>query len=469
MKKIIINSVAFMCFLLSLSCKDDNENDVARPPYDPNKDVVCTRFFPDSGRIREKVILEGDNFGSDPSIIKVYFNYKPAKVVGSIGNQMYVVVPRLPGDTCVISVVVGEDSVQYDTKFRYKLSSQSSTIAASAAPGHSITTINESMFNVYCLSVDDQSNIFFLTDGPSSSAAGALVMVNEEEQLITEIFRNKNTGSAPAPNKRGDGAMIFVSDVNQNTFFIVDSKKGYAVETHQIKWKRNFDMPYEWQGGPTTGSGDGSRCKSTAAYCEMDSCYYTIYADGALARIRAVDDTAQVIAVLPKCLVYGMQFHPSDPYMLYFANSGDQIGNTPQWPAGFKYAYTVCCLDVRDPENTFTNIIGEKGKGGNGGGHQDGFLKNAKMQSPSQISFDSQGMLYVADAGNYCVRRIDLERQTIETAIGTPGVAGYREGTLDEALFRRGAHAGMGLCVGPEDIIYIGDSGNARIRKLAVE
>ena len=463
MKKIIINSVAFMCFLLSLSCKDDNENDVARPPYDPNKDVVCTRFFPDSGRIREKVILEGDNFGSDPSMIKVYFNYKPAKVVGSIGNQMYVVVPRLPGDTCVISVVVGKDSIQYDNKFRYKLSSQSSTIAGTGASHYEITNIVESSFKPYGVVVDDQSNVFLLTDGPTSPAAGAMLMINEEEQLITEIFRNKYTGCAPTPTKRKHEAMIFVSDVGVNVYYVVDKRRGYNVETHNVIWKRNPNMPFDYQGGPFL-EGDRSRCKNAIAYCEMDSCYYTIYKDGTLARIRAVDDTAQVIAVLQQGLYFGMAFHPHEPYMLYFSHSGQQGGS------GNKYTNTVCCLDVRDPENTFDNVIGESGKGGNGGGFQDGFLKSAKMNRPFQMYFDSQGLLYVADAGNHCVRRIDLERKTIETVIGVGGQAGFREGTLDEALFRCGdGENGMGLCVGPEDIIYVGDTGNHRLRKLAVE
>ncbi|MDR2425156.1 MAG: IPT/TIG domain-containing protein [Prevotellaceae bacterium] len=467
MKKVIINSVALVCFLLSLSCKDDNEKGVARPPHDPSKPVVLTKFFPDSGQIREKVILEGDNFGSDPEQIYVYFNNKRAKVVGSIGNRMYVIVPRLPGDTCVIYVKVGDDakdSVRYDARFRYKLSSQSSSIAGTGVQAYNINgNINESSFKIYSLTVDKNSNIFFLTNGD------ALVMVNEEEQLIMEIFRGKNTGWTQSPTQRPDGAMIFPSDRITQTYFVIDPNKGYSVVTHNATWKRNTEIS-DWDrwGGPVLSDPGGySKVKNAMAYCEEDSCYYTLFRDGCFARIDQ-NDTIQVIALLPEVLSYGMVFHPVNRYMLYFSASNmPPHADNSEWPSGLRDTYenSICCLDVRDPQNTFVKLTG------NGSGHQDGFFRDAKFKRPWQMYFDSQNLLYVADGQNNCVRRIDLELGTVETVIGIPGESGYREGTIEDALFGSppANEYGMGLCVGPDDAIYIGDYGNARIRKLAVE
>jgi hypothetical protein len=465
MKKVIINSVALVCFLLSLSCKDDNEKGVDRPPHDPSKPVVLTTFFPDSGQIREKVILEGDNFGSDPEQIRVYFNYKRAKVVGSVGNQMYVIVPRLPGDTCVVCVKVGDakDSVFYDARFRYKLSSQSSTIAGTGYRGHNINgNVNESSFPMYGLAVDDNSNIFFLTDGPSGE--GAMVMFNEEEQLIREIFRNKGTGWAQSPTKRLDQVMIFPSDQRMNDYYVVDKKRGYAPLVHSVVWKRNYDLnDYERISGPVTPAGQ-TRIKNAMAYCEEDEHYYTYYRDGSFAKIDPQTDTAQVLAVLPPAFVYGMAFHPSNRYILYMSMSYE-VQNNELWPAGEKYRSTICRLDVRDPLGTFENVTGM-----NGEGHQDGFLAQAKFKHPWQMYFDSQELLYVADARNFCIRRINLELGTVETVIGIPGESGYQEGTMEEAKFGAPLEGnGIGICVGPDDVIYIGDDGNARLRKLAVE
>ena len=113
----VLMLISITCFV---ACGDDNK-DVTGPAYDPSKPVKLTTFYPDSGKYQEKVLLTGENFGVDPNIIRVYFNSKLAPVIGSTGKRMYVNAPRLPGDTCIISVVVGTDSVVYDNKFfRYK-------------------------------------------------------------------------------------------------------------------------------------------------------------------------------------------------------------------------------------------------------------------------------------------------------------------------------------------------------------
>jgi len=86
----------FILFIVILSglasffaCNDDT-NEAAGPAYDPLKPVKLTTFYPDSGMFQEKVILNGENFGIDPGIIKVYFNSKLAPVIGSTGTRMYV-------------------------------------------------------------------------------------------------------------------------------------------------------------------------------------------------------------------------------------------------------------------------------------------------------------------------------------------------------------------------------------------
>jgi hypothetical protein len=55
--------------------------------YDPSKAAVLTSFHPDSGRVAEKVIFNGNNFGADPSKVSVCFNRKKAKATGNAGNK----------------------------------------------------------------------------------------------------------------------------------------------------------------------------------------------------------------------------------------------------------------------------------------------------------------------------------------------------------------------------------------------
>jgi hypothetical protein len=120
--------VLILIFTGIISC-DDKENSSEGKVYDPSKPVIRATFYPDSGKFQERVLLTGENFGVDPSIIRVYFNAKQAPVIGSTGNRMYVMAPRLPGENCIISLVVGSDSSVFESVFKYRSSVTVTTIA----------------------------------------------------------------------------------------------------------------------------------------------------------------------------------------------------------------------------------------------------------------------------------------------------------------------------------------------------
>src|SRR5262245_19791100 len=62
---------------------------------------------------------------------------------------------------------------------------------------------------------------------------------------------------------------------------------------------------------------------------------------------------------------------------------------------------------------------GEKGYTGDGG-----LAIHARLSEPFMCAFDSQGHLYVAEATNPCIRRIDWATGVITTVAGT-GSLGY--------------------------------------------
>jgi DNA-binding beta-propeller fold protein YncE len=99
------------------------------------------------------------------------------------------------------------------------------------------------------------------------------------------------------------------------------------------------------------------------------------------------------------------------------------------------------------------------------GGYRDGPLAQAQFYTIRQINFDSEGNLFVADADNHCLRKIDTETMMVETVIGIPGMSGFKDGNKDDALFK-GLH---GLAVDAEGVIYVSDYGNLRIRRVAIE
>jgi sugar lactone lactonase YvrE len=102
---------------------------------------------------------------------------------------------------------------------------------------------------------------------------------------------------------------------------------------------------------------------------------------------------------------------------------------------------------------------GEAGYSGDGGP-----AVRAKLREPFICDFDAAGNLYVAEARNHCVRRIDRSTGVITTVAGT-GSAGYSgdggpatEATLNEPYSLR---------VDRNGDIYIVDRLNAAVRKVA--
>ena len=77
---------------------------------------------------------------------------------------------------------------------------------------------------------------------------------------------------------------------------------------------------------------------------------------------------------------------------------------------------------------------------------------------------DDEENLYVADSGNNCIRKITPEG-VVSTVIGIPGKSGYKDVTPYVALF---AYP-WGLAIDSEGIIYVGDKNNLCVRQLSIE
>ncbi|XXX80313.1 hypothetical protein WMF30_16235 [Sorangium sp. So ce134] len=97
---------------------------------------------------------------------------------------------------------------------------------------------------------------------------------------------------------------------------------------------------------------------------------------------------------------------------------------------------------------------------GGSAGAADGIGSAAKFTRPSGLALAGTD-LYVADAGNHAIRRIDLATGSVTTLAGALGEAGYRDGPAAEARFQRPFHLQL---VG--DLLYVADSWNNAIRRI---
>lgn len=120
---------SFFCDSPLFYCWSCNDSDPHGSSYDPSLPVVINNFLPDSGGIRTKFIVEGSNFGTEPGKVKVYFNNKEALILGVKNDMVYAQVPKQPGDSCIVSVVVGQDSCIFqEKKFVYRIQASVSTV-----------------------------------------------------------------------------------------------------------------------------------------------------------------------------------------------------------------------------------------------------------------------------------------------------------------------------------------------------
>ena len=87
-------------------------------------------------------------------------------------------------------------------------------------------------------------------------------------------------------------------------------------------------------------------------------------------------------------------------------------------------------------------------------------ILTGKLNTPSQIAFDKNGDLIVADSGTHTIKKVNSNGE-IETIAGTENQKGFRDGDAKTALF----NAPIGIAV-LENKIFVADTYNDKIRLI---
>src|SRR4029079_6892041 len=102
-----------------------------------------------------------------------------------------------------------------------------------------------------------------------------------------------------------------------------------------------------------------------------------------------------------------------------------------------------------------------------GPGNLDGSGAAARFRGPLGVAIDQAGNAFVADTGNHTIRRVVLATGAVRTIAGAPGVPGSANGA--GAVARFSSPWGLALDTNQGfSTLYIAEAGNHMIRRLDV-
>lgn len=111
---------------------------------------------------------------------------------------------------------------------------------------------------------------------------------------------------------------------------------------------------------------------------------------------------------------------------------------------------------VDDVPGCMVTLVGRTGPAG----LKDGARGEARMAMPGYLNVDAEGNLLLADTGNHAIRHITLDGMV--TTIAGAGRCGFRDGPVDQALFCEPIE----VVQDTDGALYVSDAGNHRIRRI---
>jgi len=119
-------------------------------------------------------------------------------------------------------------------------------------------------------------------------------------------------------------------------------------------------------------------------------------------------------------------------------------------------------LRAVDPNSGIITTLAGTGERAYGG--DDGPALAASFDAPKELAIDREGNLLIVDTENHAIRRVDIRTGTVATIAGSGRQGGDGDGGPARAAALDRPH---GAAVAADGSIYVGNTNNHRIRKLA--
>ena len=426
--------------LAQYACSDGNKSG---GNYDGPVELLT--FYPDSGYLSSKIIIEGKNLGTDTTNLSVYFNKKKGFISNAVGDLLMVYAPKLPGDECVISVVKGDKTYTFDKTFKYiprftvdnVCGKQGSTSNYWGVDLASTTFVPWRLAAACC---DPEGNLYVCLNNPGAPGEGALVLVSEKNNI------SKKLTDVPVNDVvyHKEVKKLYGADVARNIIYEIDPSNDWKVKNKYLK-----------QPAPPAKQIDCDKTL-TIAYCEANGYFYGHTSTKQLYRFKLEDMVCELVrteAYYSSGYLLNMRFDPEEPTKLYTS-----YGKT----------FIITVQDINAPEQEEEIYAGHMNQPAEDGQEINGFRADCLFTNNSVITIVSDGsgqkVMYISDSANHIIRKLDMITGMVTTAVGRRGIAGNQSGSPEEATF----NYPLGIAVNPDGDLYIADQGSGCIRKLSL-
>lgn len=470
-------AILFAIALAATSCSQEGGYQGAKPviPTDPSKPVTFTDFSPKEGPVRTLVFIEGSNFGTDVSKIEVIIGGVSAPVIGSSGTKICVMAPRRSNRGDVIVRIMDEGGKvvkehQFEELFTLQSALQVNTLTGKVDPQTNASSIINGSFeeaefqNPWWLEfdIDEEGNkIIYCIDAENLAA---LRKINLTAREVSTVFMKGQAGVHQVKS------MLFDTPTRDTLFLVDDNGRGNWNDRHQMPnmfyalRNESFRKVYPYL---------YAQCSYSAVSMNDGTIFYNTWTSSEVYKAKQVwDETAQMwdgkalFSVKANSSDHVFMFrHPEDLYV---------------YMTGFNGVYR-CAYDKTTKE--LVSSVLHVGDIGGGSGYADAPGTSARFNRPRQGVFVknkeyvAQGKadvydFYVCDHNNNCIRKVTPDGEVSTFAgRGSVGIDGQVWGWIDgEARETARFREPTGICYDEEEeIFYVADRENKRIRTISVE
>lgn len=413
--------------LVGWSCKDSNEGGTVS--YDPNAPVTLESFMPEGGKLREKVIVKGSNFGTDKSAVKVYFVDELAErestIIGLDNNTIYCLAPRQqPGGNKIKVTVNGKDVTSVAT-FEYEQAQNVSTITgAESKSGTDDGSLADAKFSYSwgIAAVGDNTVLVFQRDNPR------VRLVSVDDNRVTTVHPGFKAGK-PAVT--------------------ADRRKVYAIGWEGTHTVYMYTKETGW--APSRIGQLGTKYGGKILSAALDETEEWLYFLDNQKNFGRFNVNTQAVEDIVKLDVYG-NMGDNGVYIIYHPKYDCFFMSNQKTYSIYRIQKDGTCEDFAG-SSTQVKV-------------QDGYRDEASFAQPNGMAIDEDGNFFIVEGFNgYVLRKISVEDGYVSTVAGQANVAGQIDGTPLEATF----NYPYDICYDGEGGFWIAEGWGCAVRKYAVE